>query len=170
MVQNNYYIDYEVPMNFNFFIISIILFLINNIASAEVTEDMRKRAKEAGVEIVRDHDVKRTYYSNDILSRDTHMNMQVAYRYSQAGDVEKAAQLELTSANRGLESAQVAIGKRYVHGNGIEQNVVEAYKFFKLSEDGTANNLYIKVIMDHMTKEQIAEAENLVKNFKATYK
>ena len=156
-------------MKNNIIILSLIFLFISSIAVAEVTEDMKRRAKEAGVEIMRDHDVKRTYYSNDILSRDTHMNMQVAYRYSQSGDVEKAAQLELTSANRGLESAQVAIGKRYVHGNGIEQNVVEAYKFFKLSEDGTANNLYIKVIMEHMTKEQIDEAENLVKNFIATY-
>ena len=50
------------------------------------------------------------------------------------------------------------------------QNIVEAYKFFKLSEDETSKNLYIKVIMEHMTKEQIDEAEKLVKNFKASYK
>ena len=62
------------------------------------------------------------------------------------------------------------MGKRYVHGNGLEQNIVEAYKFFKLSEDETSKNLYIKVIMEHMTKEQINEAEKLVKNFKASYK
>ena len=62
------------------------------------------------------------------------------------------------------------MGKRYVHGNGLEQNVVEAYKFFKLSEDETSKNLYIKVIMEHMTQEQIDEAEKLVKNFKASYK
>ena len=157
-------------MQNNIFILSLIFLFINSIAIAEVTEDMKRRAQEAGVEIMRDHDVKRTYYSNDILSRDTHMNMQIAFRYSQANRLEEAAQLELISANRGLESAQVSIGKRYVHGNGIEPNVIEAYKFFKLSEDGTANNLYIKVIMEHMTKEQIEEAENLVKNFKATYK
>jgi len=157
-------------MKINILILGLIFVFVSNLALAEVTEDMKRRAQEAGVEIMRDHDVKRTYYSNDILSRDTHMNMQIAFRYSQANRLEEAAQLELISANRGLESAQVSIGKRYVHGNGIEPNVIEAYKFFKLSEDGTANNLYIKVIMEHMTKEQIEEAENLVKNFKATYK
>ena len=156
-------------MKINILILGLIFVFVSNLALAEVTEDMKRRAQEAGVEIMRDHDVKRTYYSNDILSRDTHMNMQIAFRYSQANRLEEAAQLELISANRGLESAQVSIGKRYVHGNGIEPNVIEAYKFFKLSEDGTANNLYIKVIMEHMTKEQIEEAENLVKNFKATY-
>lgn len=157
-------------MKINILILGLIFVFVSNLALAEVTEDMKRRAQEAGVEIMRDHDVKRTYYSNDILSRDTHMNMQIAFRYSQANRLEEAAKLELISANRGLESAQVSIGKRYVHGNGIEPNVIEAYKFFKLSEDGTANNLYIKVIMEHMTKEQIEEAENLVKNFKATYK
>jgi len=152
------------------FSITLIIILLSNLAYAEITEDMERRAEEAGIIIMRDHDVKRTYYCNDQFARETHMNMQVAYRYSQVGDVEKAAQLELIAANRGLESAQVSVGKRYVHGNGLEQNIVEAYKFFKLSEDETSKNLYIKVIMEHMTKEQIDEAEKLVKNFKASYK
>ena len=156
-------------MKFNI-LIFLIITLISNSAFAEITEDMEKRAKEAGIIIVRDHDVKRTYYCNDQFARETHMNMQMAYRYSQVGDVEKAAQLELIAANRGLEHAQVSVGKRYVHGNGLEENIVEAYKFFKLSEDETSKNLYIKVIMEHMSEEQIDEAENLVKNFKATYK
>ena len=152
------------------FSITLIIILLSNLAYAEITEDMERRAEEAGIIIMRDHDEKRTYYCNDQFARETHMNMQVAYRYSQVGDLEKAAQLELIAANRGLESAQVSVGKRYVHGNGLEQNIVEAYKFFKLSEDETSKNLYIKVIMEHMTQEQIDEAEKLVKNFKASYK
>ena len=152
-----------------FFLIPIIM-LLNNIAYAEITEDMERRAKEAGIVIMRDHDIKRTYYCNDQFARETHMNMQVAFRYSQVGDLEKAAQLELIAANRGLEHAQVSVGKRYVHGNGLEPNIVEAYKFFKSSEDETSKNLYIKVIIEHMSQEQIAEAENLVNNFKASYK
>ena len=152
------------------FSITLIIILLSKLAYAEITEDMERRAEEAGIIIMRDHDVKRTYYCNDQFARETHMNMQVAYRYSQVGDLEKAAQLELIAGNRGLESSQVSVGKRYVHGNGLEQNIVEAYKFFKLSEDETSKNLYIKVIMEHMTKEQINEAEKLVKNFKASYK
>ena len=156
-------------MKFNFFI-SFLFILLCNAAHAEITEDMKRRADEAGIVIMRDHDVKRTYYCNDQFARETHMNMQIAFRYSQVGDVEKAAELELIAANRGLEHAQVSVGKRYVHGLGLEVNAVEAYKFFKLSEDETAKNLYIKVISQSMTKEQIAEAENLVESFKATYK
>ena len=152
------------------FIIFISIFLFANVSNAEVTEDMERRAKEAGVIIERDHDPKRTYLANDYLARETHMNMQLAYRHAQNNDRVKAAELTLISANRGLDYAQVSIAKMYVHGIGVEENAIEAYKFFKLSEDQTANNLYLKVIMEKMTKEEIAEAEELVKNFKGSYK
>jgi len=152
------------------YIIFISIFLFVNVSSAEITEDMKRRAKEAGVTIERDHDPKRTYLANDYLARETHMNMQLAYRHAQNNDRVKAAELTLISANRGLDYAQVSIAKMYVHGIGVEENAIEAYKFFKLSEDQTANNLYLKVIMEKMTKEEIAEAEELVKNFKGSYK
>ena len=152
------------------FIIFISIFLFINVSNAEITEDMERRAKEAGVIIERDHDPKRTYLANDYLARETHMNMQLAYRHAQNNDRVKAAELTLISANRGLDYAQVSIAKMYVHGIGVEENAIEAYKFFKLSEDQTANNLYLKVIMEKMTKEEIAEAEELVKNFKGSYK
>ena len=151
-------------------ILSLLFIFINSISIAEVTEDMKRRAKEAGVIIERDHDIKRVYLSNDILARDTHMNMQVAFRYAQINDQKKAAELTLISANRGLDSAQISIGKMYVHGMGVEPNIIEAYKFFKLSEDETSKNLYLKILREQMTQEQIEEAENLVKNFEATYK
>ena len=152
------------------FIIFISIFLFVNVSNAEITEDMERRAKEAGVIIERDHDPKRTYLANDYLARETHMNMQLAYRHAQNNDRVKAAELTLISANRGLDYAQVSIAKMYVHGIGVEENAIEAYKFFKLSEDQTANNLYLKVIMEKMTEEEIAEAEELVKSFKGSYK
>ena len=151
-------------------ILSLIFIFINSIAIAEVTEDMKRRAKEAGVKIERDHDVKRVYLCNDLLSRDTHKNMQIAYRYAQIGDYDKVSELYLISANRGLDTAQIAMGKMYVHGSGVEPNIIEAYKFFKLSEDETSKNLYLKIRTEKMTQEQINEAEELVKNFEATYK
>ena len=67
------------------FSITLIIILLSNLAYAEITEDMERRAEEAGIIIMRDHDVKRTYYCNDQFARETHMNMQVAYRYSQVG-------------------------------------------------------------------------------------
>jgi len=151
-------------------ILSILFTLISNLSIAEVTEDMKRRAKEAGVIIERDHDVKRTYLANDILSRDTHQNMQVAFRYGQMNDQKKAAELTLISANRGLNSAQVSIAKMYFFGSGVKESIIEAYKFFKLSEDETAKNLHLKTLREGMTQEQIDEAEYLAQNFEATYK
>ncbi|MBF86364.1 MAG: hypothetical protein CMJ14_00030 [Pelagibacterales bacterium] len=146
------------------------LFFISSYVNAEITEDMKTRALQAGVIIERDHDPKRTYLSNDYLARDTHMNMQLAYRHAQNNDPEKAAALTLISANRGLDYAQVSIAKMYVHGIGVEENVIEAYKFFKLSEDQTAQNLYLKVIIEKMTPEEIALGDKLVENFIGSYK
>ena len=57
----------------------------------------------------------------------------------------------------------------YVHGIGVEENVIEAYKFFKLSEDQTAQNLYLKVIIEKMT-EEIALGNKLVEDFVGSYK
>ena len=148
----------------------ISILIINSHASAEITEDMKRRAKEAGVEIERDHDPKRAYLANDYLARETHMNMQLAFRHAQNNDLVKSAELTLISANRGLNYAQVSIAKMYVHGNGVEENVIEAYKFFKLSEDETAKNLFLKILIEKMTEAQIAEAEELVKNFVGSYK
>ena len=145
------------------------LFFISSYVNAEITEDMKTRALQAGVIIERDHDPKRTYLANDYLARDTHMNMQLAYRHAQNNNPEKAAELTLISANRGLDYAQVSIGKMYVHGIGVEENVIEAYKFFKLSEDQTAQNLYLKVIIEKMTAEEIALGDKLVENFVGSY-
>jgi hypothetical protein len=58
----------------------------------------------------------------------------------------------------------------YFFGSGVEESIVEAYKFFKLSEDETAKNLHLKTLREGMTQEQIDEAELLVQNFEATYK
>lgn len=151
-------------------ILSLIFILINSVSIAEVTEDMKRRAKEAGVIIERDHDVKRTYLANDVLSRDTHQNMQVAFRYGQMNDQKKAAELTLISAKRGLNSAQISIAKMYFFGAGVEENIIESYKFFKLSEDETAKNLHLKVLREQMTQEQIDKAEKLVQNFVGSYK
>ncbi len=82
-------------MKIKVLILSLLFIFINSIAIAEVTEDMKRRAKEAGVIIERDHDVKRVYLSNDILARDTHMNMQVAFRYAQINDTKESCRINI---------------------------------------------------------------------------
>jgi len=117
------------------FILVYIFTIITFCSLAEVTEDMKKRANEAGVIIERDHDPQRTYLANDVLAKDTIRNIQMAY---------------------------------YLHGKGVEPNVIEAYKWFILSEDETSIR-NAKILSELMTKEELEKAENLIKNFTGSY-
>ena len=154
-------------MKFIIFAISLLLISFNS--SAEVTEEMKKRASDAGVIIERDHDPKRTYLANDVLAQDTIQNIQKAYyMYRARLDIE-AAELYLISAKRGYEIAQAEMGKIYLHGKGVEPNVIEAYKWFILAEDETSIR-NAKILSELMTKEELAKAEEQIKNFMGSYK
>ena len=82
---------------------------------------------------------------------------------------DEIAELYLIIANRGHPIAQLHLGKQYVHGNGVEENYVEAYKWFVLSDTSIGRH-FIEIISKDMKKEQIIKAKNLVKNFKPVYK
>ena len=151
-----------------FIIFAITLLLMSFNSSAEVTEEMKKRASEAGVIIERDHDPQRTYLANDVLAKDTIRNIQMAYYMYRARLDKEAAELYLISAQRGYEIAQSEMGKIYLHGKGVEPNVIEAYKWFILSEDETSIR-NAKILSELMTKEELEKAENLIKNFKGSY-
>ena len=150
------------------FILVYIFTIITFCSLAEVTEDMKKRANEAGVIIERDHDPQRTYLANDVLAKDTIRNIQMAYYMYRAKLDEKAAELYLISAKRGYEIAQAEMGKIYLHGKGVEPNVIEAYKWFILSEDATSIR-NAKILSELMTKEELDKAEELIKNFIGSY-
>ena len=154
-------------MKFIIFAISLLLISFNSFA--EVTEEMKKRASDAGVIIERDHDPKRTYLANDVLAQDTIQNIQKAYyMYRARLDIE-AAELYLISAKRGYEIAQAVMGKIYLHGKGVEPNVIEAYKWFILAEDETSIR-NAKILSELMTKEELDKAEEQIKNFMGSYK
>ena len=154
-------------MKFIIFAISLLLISFNSFA--EVTEEMKKRASDAGVIIERDHDPKRTYLANDVLAQDTIQNIQKAYyMYRARLDIE-AAELYLISAKRGYEIAQAEMGKIYLHGKGVEPNVIEAYKWFILAEDETSIRK-AKILSELMTKEDLDKAEEQIKNFMGSYK
>lgn len=150
-------------------IFSAIAFLISFPSYSEITEEMRQRAKEAGVIIERDHDPRRTYLANDVLAKDTIQNIQKAYYMYRARLDKEAANLYLISSKRGYDLAQVEMGKIYLHGKGVEPNIVEAYKWFVLS-DNTQGLRNAKILKERMTDEQIRKAELLIKNFIASYK
>ena len=151
-----------------FIIFAISLFLISFSSSAEVTEEMKKRASDAGIIIERDHDPKRTYLANDVLAKDTIRNIQMAYYMYRARLDKEAAELYLISAKRGYEIAQAEMGKIYLHGKGVEPNVIEAYKWFILAEDETSMR-NAKILSELMTKEELDKAEDLIKNFIGSY-
>ena len=151
-----------------FIIFAITLLLISFNSSAEVTEEMKKRASEAGVIIERDHDPQRTYLANDVLAKDTIRNIQMAYYMYRARLDKEAAELYLISDQRGYEIAQSEMGKIYLHGKGVEPNVIEAYKWFILSEDATSIR-NAKILSELMTKEELDKAEELIKNFIGSY-
>ena len=57
------------------------------------------------------------------------------------GNWEKTAELYEKIANRGHPTAQVHLGKQYVHGNGVEMSLIKAYKWFFCQIPQLANTL-----------------------------
>ena len=119
-------------------------------------------------EIEYEHDPMRPYLSSDKLALDTELKYAKCIRLQMGGYWDEIAKLYLIIANRGHPTAQVHLGKQYVHGNGVEEDYVQAYKWFSLSETSIGKH-FIKVISDDMSDEQIKEAKDLVKNFKPVY-
>ena len=119
-------------------------------------------------EIEYEHDPMRPYLSSDKLALDTELKYAKCIRLQMGGYWDEIAKLYLIIANRGHPTAQLHLGKQYVHGNGVEEDYIEAYKWFSLSETAIGKH-FIKVISEDMSNEQIKKAKNLVKNFKPVY-
>ena len=139
-----------------FFIISI-----SSLYSADKPNNVKYK-------IEYEHDPMRPYLSSDKLALDTELKYAKCIRLQMGGYWDEIAKLYLIIANRGHPTAQVHLGKQYVHGNGVEEDYVQAYKWFSLSETSIGKH-FIKVISEDMSNEQIKEAKNLVKNFKPVY-
>ena len=119
-------------------------------------------------EIEYEHDPMRPYLSSDKLALDTELKYAKCIRLQMGGYWDEIAKLYLIIANRGHPTAQLHLGKQYVHGNGVEEDYIEAYKWFSLSETAIGKH-FIKLISEDMSIEQIKKAKNLVKNFKPVY-
>jgi TPR repeat protein len=88
-------------------------------------------------------------------------------------DVE-AAKWFLRAANQGMEFAQLNLGLLYAAGNGVPQDNVEAFKwlelaFFALPAGGARSDVARAMtdVAEHMTKEQIADAKQRERGWKA---
>ena len=110
----------------------------------------------------------RPYLSNDQIALDTEITYAKAIRLQMGGKWKETADLYLKIANRGHPTAQVHLGKQYVHGNGVKTSLIEAYKWFYLSETSIGKH-FVELISADMTKEEIEEAKKLIKKFKPVY-
>ena len=128
-----------------------------------------KNSNNYEYEIQYEHDPMRPYLSSDKLALDTEHKYARCIRLQMGGYWDEIAKLYLIIANRGHPIAQLHLGKQYVHGNGVEEDYIEAYKWFTLSET-TIGKHFIKIISEEMSEKQIKKAEALVKNFKPVYK
>ena len=124
--------------------------------------------KKDGKNIQYDHDIMRPYLSNDQIALDTEITYAKAIRLQMGGKWEETASLYIKIANRGHPTAQVHLGKQYVHGNGVNTSLIEAYKWFYLSETPIGKH-FVKIISEDMSQEEINEAKKLIKNFKPVY-
>ena len=141
-----------------------VFFIIISITSLYSTD----KPNNVKYEIEYEHDPMRPYLSSDKLALDTELKYAKCIRLQMGGYWDEIAKLYLIIANRGHPTAQLHLGKQYVHGNGVEEDYIEAYKWFSLSETAIGKH-FIKVISEDMSIEQIKKAKNLVKNFKPVY-
>ena len=147
----------------NLLIITIyFLFFSFSVSAEKVSEDYE-------YEIQYEHDPMRPYLSSDKIALDTEHKYARCIRLQMGGYWDEIAKLYLIIANRGHPVAQLHLGKQYVHGNGVEEDYIEAYKWFSLSETAIGKH-FIKVISEEMSEVQIKKAEALVKKFKPVYK
>ena len=139
----------------------LFFFSISGIYSAD-------KSNNAKYEIEYEHDPMRPYLSSDKLALDTELKYAKCIRLQMGGYWDEIAKLYLIIANRGHPTAQLHLGKQYVHGNGVGEDYIQAYKWFSLSETAIGKH-FIEVISEDMSTEEITEAKNLVKNFKPVY-
>ena len=125
-------------------------------------------ANKVKYEIEHEHDPMRPYLSSDKLALDTELKYAKCIRLQMGGYWDEIAKLYLIIAKRGHPTAQLHLGKQYVHGTGVQEDYIQAYKWFSLSDTAIGNH-FIEVISEDMSAEQIKEAKNLVKNFKPVY-
>ena len=97
----------------------------------------------------------------------------VAYLYETGQGVNqnysKAAEWYSRAARQGNPEAQTQLGNMYRIGRGVPQNYVLAYMWLDLAErKGSPQAVKLKSsVSGKMTKEQLAEAKKLLKNWNA---
>jgi TPR repeat protein len=100
-----------------------------------------------------------SWASTTWMAHDTTKQVQMAYRYAQSYDYEKALEHLRVAARRGYPQAQAQVGYYYQEGlGGLETDSVEAVKWYLLSDIPTAVE-YAKKLRGSMTEQQYEDAE-----------
>lgn len=107
-------------------------------------------------------DERPSWAQTDWMAHDTTRLVQEASRYSQFYEYEEAYKRLIIAAERGYPIAQAQIGFYFQEGLAVEQDPVEAVKWYTLSGNETAIN-YAKMLGESMTAEQLAEADQRTK-------
>jgi TPR repeat protein len=99
------------------------------------------------------------------VAADTWDGAEAAY---ERGDYETAARLFLPLAEQGDAAAQYNLGVMYGKGQGVPRDDVLAYMWFNLAAaQGDPNGKGLRdLVAKSMTREQIAEAQKLAREWK----
>ena len=86
-------------------------------------------------------------------------------------DDEEAVRWYRLAADQGYASAQTNLGLMYANGEGVPEDLVLAYMWYNLSAgQGNSYARWYKIIVEQrMTREQIAEAQRLSREWIATH-
>lgn len=88
-----------------------------------------------------------------------------------AKDIQEGIKWVQQAAERGDPVAESRLGQAYVKGEGLPKDNVQAYKWFTLAaaqDDENANDIRVNIakVENQMTKEEVAEAQRLARDFK----
>jgi TPR repeat protein len=88
-----------------------------------------------------------------------------------AKDVEQGTRWIRLAADKGIASSQNALGLAYEKGEGVPKDLVQAYKWYALAaaqDDAHAADIRLSLakLETNLTKDQIAEAQRLAREFK----
>ncbi len=100
------------------------------------------------------------------MAHDTAKQVQMAYRYAQARDFDKALEHLLIAAQRGYPQAQAQVGFYFEQGRGgVAIDRIEAVKWYLLSREPSALG-FAERLAESMSPEQYAEAEQRVADWR----
>lgn len=107
------------------------------------------------------HAERPSWAKTDWMAHDTTRLVQEASRYSQFYEYDEAYKRLIVAARRGYPIAQAQIGFYYQEGLAVDQDSIEAVKWYLLSGNETAKH-YAEKLAETMTSEAYAEAERRV--------